>query len=301
MKPPQMIQDLYADMRDRKLLPLIAVLLLGIVAVPVVLKQEAEPPATVAETAAAVPEDVPTAAVLVSDPGLRDYRERLAELSSKNPFASDSGDVAAEKAKAQVEDVVKEAAASAGLTDPASTASGTIGGGSTGVTESTTTETSTSESSEVIVEDSDDSSSSGGSGGGSRWYTFSVDVLTGPAGDTRRRNNLQTLTVLPSESNPVAVYIGVSDGGKKAVFMVSPDVVDTDGAGSCLPAPSACQFLTLKKGQEQKLDYAPSGEADTFVIDVKDIRFEEVRDPQEVTGSEDPKRTKEGLSAFAGG
>jgi hypothetical protein len=138
-----------------------------------------------------------------------------------------------------------------------------------------------------------------------RWFAFEVDVLTGPAGDTHRRNNLQYLDVLPSDANPVAVYTGVVEGGDAALFMLSTDVVGADGKGSCIPAPSDCRFQSLKEGEEEKIDYAPNGgDADTYVIDVKDIRVDEVKGPRKAAGgpdSTDLKGAREGLAAFAAG
>jgi hypothetical protein len=136
---------------------------------------------------------------------------------------------------------------------------------------------------------SDDGGSGGSSDGGSEppeggeWYTYTVDVTTGLAGDLRERKNLQGLTVLPSRSNPVAIYVGVGDGGKEAVFMVSPDVVDSRGDGDCLPAPSNCQYLTLRKDDERRFQYAPSGEPDTYVLTVDDIGLERLKDPPDAT------------------
>jgi len=302
MKPPRIFKDLYSDLRDRRLLPVVFLLVLATLAVPFLLRSDPEPissstPALPVETEAA-----PTLpAVLTANPTLRDYRDRLDSLSSKNPFAGDapeSGGPAPESADAAPIEGGAETASAGGSSSFSESFDQTVtsSGGST----------STAPAEEDVTVDVDDSANSadagaeGGSGsaGESRWFTFSVDVLTGPAGDTRRRNDLQNLTVLPSKSNPVAVYIGVTEGGKGANFMLSPDVVGASGGGSCMPAPSRCQFLTLKQGQEQKLDYAPNGEADTYVLDVKDIRFEEVKDPREA-GNGDSAGTREGLSAFA--
>jgi hypothetical protein len=312
MKPPRIFKDLYSDLRDRRLLPVVIILLLATLALPFLLRTDPEPIS--ATTPAPVPEAdaAPTLpAVLASNPTLRDYRERLDSLSSKNPFAGDAPQgtgAAPESAAAAPVEAASESASA--------TASG--GGGSSSFSEAfseTVTESSAGggggatpvqEDDVVEADDSGGSSSSGGSGGGgstsgggTRWFTFSVDVLTGPAGDTRRRNDLQNLTVLPSKSNPVAVYIGVTESGKGAIFMLSPDVVGTSGGGSCMPSPSRCQFLTLKEGQEQKLDYAPSGEPDTYILDVKDIRFEEIEDPRDKRGEGMTEGARDGLSAFA--
>lgn len=283
MKAPRLISDLYADLRDRKLLPLVIVLPLAIVAVPLLLKQDPAPPVPAPATAAEdVPEGVPTAAVLTSAPTLRDYRERLDKLRRKNPFAGDPS--GSESTPAEGEIVETTVPGSSG------------GGGSASFSETFDQAVSQSSSTDstqtdVVVNGGGGGGGGGGLGGdgdpedvndsgdGGQWYQFQLDVETGPAGDTNRRNNLTTLTVLPSQSNPVAVYLGIAKGGKKAVFMVSPDVVGLSGGGSCSPSPSNCQLLSLGEGEEEKFDYAPTGEPDTFVIEVKDIRFVPVKNP----------------------
>ena len=300
MKTPRLLHDLYSDLRDRKLLPLVIILPLAMLAVPLLLKQDtAPPPTTVAE--APVPEGAPTAAVLAASPTLREYRERLDDLRAKNPFAGE-----AEEAEDSPEVGTVGGTSATGASTTGSETGGEAGGSqfsetfSETVNESTSTESTTTDVSVSSGDDAGDGGNGSDSDAGSRWFTYSVDVLTGPAGDTRRRNNLQNLTVLPSKSNPVAVYLGVTDGGKKAAFMLSPDVVGNSGDGFCTPSPSQCQFLELRQGEEQKLDYAPGGEPDTYVLDVKDIRLEQIEDPRDKAVGGDPKDTREGLSAFAG-
>ena len=84
MRLPRLITDLLADLRDRKLLPLVLILPLAIVAVPLLMKQDpAAPPPVQAE--APVPEGVPSAAVLTATPNLRDYHERTGPAALEEP------------------------------------------------------------------------------------------------------------------------------------------------------------------------------------------------------------------------
>src|ERR671916_709972 len=89
VKAPPVVADLYRDLRDRRLLPLVALLVIAIIAVPIALSASGGAPATTATPAAEiVPADAPEAqaAVLAENPGLRDYRKRLDALKSQNPF-----------------------------------------------------------------------------------------------------------------------------------------------------------------------------------------------------------------------
>jgi hypothetical protein len=85
IKSPDFLNDLYRDLRARRLLIPAAALAVALVAVPVLLSTDspsAPPPAPPppAEATAAQP------AVLAETVGIRDYRKRLEALKSKNPF-----------------------------------------------------------------------------------------------------------------------------------------------------------------------------------------------------------------------
>ena len=67
------------------------------------------------------------------------------------------------------------------------------------------------------------------------------------------------LEVLPGKKTPLVVYDGVSEDEKSAVFLLSRDVVKTDGDGACKPSRSDCQVLTLGVDQQRKFWYAPDG------------------------------------------
>lgn len=303
MKPPKLAGDLYGDLRDRRLLPLVVVLVLATLALPFLLKSDAaSAPALDPSAGADLPDEVGGAAVLVADPELRDYRERLDRLRSKDPFA---GQPLAQQdlSSAAIEDVSGGGGGGGGSTAaplPEVEVSGSV---SESVTESTST------TSETVTEPAS-SGSGGGSGGGSgsggggarSWYSFSVDVAAGPAGEARRREDVKELTVLPSKSNPVAIYLGVDEAGRRALFTLSSDVAGVEGDGSCIPRPSSCEFLTLKKGEEARLEYAPSGEPATFVLRVEGIEFERVKDapdPRDARSLE-PGKARAGLEAFLG-
>jgi hypothetical protein len=302
MKPPTFLVDLYGDLRDRKLLPLVVVLVLATIAVPVILKNETPPPpeADPAAANADLPGAMPTAAVMVSDPGLRDYRERLNQLRSKDPFEGEKVE-APDLSESSVRDVSgggSGASATAASTGGSTGSASTEGSFSESVTASTSTETTTT------TQTTGGNGSNGGSGSEDerQWFTYRIDVLTGPAGHTQRRQNVERYTVLPSRSNPVALFLGAQEGGKRANLMVSTDVVDSRGDGTCLPDPSDCQFLTLKVGDERKFEYAPSGEPDTFVIEIKDIRLVAIDDPREPPASEPQGRgnARAGVESFLG-
>lgn len=315
MKPPRFLKDLYSDLRDRRLLPVVVVLLVAIPALPVALgsKADAPPAPSPATNGALTEEEIPTLpAVLAADPGLRDYRKRLDAVDSKDPFAEQFANSSPKGAQAASVSKVEGLGGSAGASGTASaTPSDTVSSTATG-----TGAAATSPSSDATVSSTGTAPASSGGGSGSggggkggsvpssgvQFYTFRIDVVTGRAGDTERRGNVKRLTVLPSQSNPVAVFMGVAEEGKRASFLVSTDVVRSHGDGRCTPSPADCQLLSLRVGEERKFEYAPRGEPDTYVIHLKDILVVPIDDPRSGSGKEgrDSNSAEAGLKSFLG-
>jgi hypothetical protein len=278
LKDNAFLGDLYGDLRDRHLLPVVAVLIAAIVAVPILLRSEPEaaPPPPVDAIDEAATAAVP--AVLVDDPGVRDYRKRLDALQSKNPFEAKFSLPSAESSS--VEDV------SGGSTE--------VSGGETSVptgTSSTSTDTSStsfpsSSSSDstapaVDVEVSEDDSTTvdddGGDGGdppAEKWFLYEnrIDVVVGRAGDARLQENVKPLSLLPGKGSPVLIYMEANVEESKAIFSVSRDVTSSSGDGTCLPSARTCEFLELGIGEQRTFEYAPAGPGGEFVIRLKDIR-----------------------------
>ena len=244
-KIQKLFGDLVWDLRNRGLLPVAALLVVAMVVVPVMITRSAEeaPPPAPSGEEVSVPET--ETAVLAYEPGLRNYRERLSELQSKDPFKQHF------------------AGSSSAAAELGETLSVTTGGsasvGSSGGSGSTPT-------------------SSGGSGGSdprtvveTKYVSYQLNVAVGPAGSLRIRRDVQELTFLPSEEKPVLVFLGVSQNGDKAMFLVSSDVSAATGEGSCMPSDSApCEILVLRQGQVHNLTYDADGQV--YRIKALDIK-----------------------------
>ena len=83
-------QNVYRDLRDRRLLPVVALLLVAIIAAPLLIKGgDSAPPPSSAPVAEAAPFDGAAElrpVVVGDDPGLRNYHVRLDGSPSRNPF-----------------------------------------------------------------------------------------------------------------------------------------------------------------------------------------------------------------------
>jgi len=284
LTPPTFLADLYYDMRDRRLLPLIGLVVVAIVAVPFLMGSDPEPlPPPVAE---APDEGVARASeltVVEATPGLRDYRKRLGERSAVDPFVQQytapiggggdtegggSGEASTSPGSTDV-----EGSAEGGGASPDSSGAGQ-GGGSGGA----------GSPGEVDPDDS-----------GLRFFAYRPDVLFGVAGSGKLTSyeQLPAGQLLPKR-NPVVVFVGASEDGKRAAFDVAPEVAMVKGPGRCIGGAQNCSLLMLKAGQVAELVTATPGRS--FRLKVEKIEFVEVERP-----APEEKDSKPAGASAAGG
>ncbi len=263
LKVPAFLVDLYHDLVDRRLLPLVALVLVAIVAAPFLLgggSEEEAPPASdepIAEVANAPSSEPARLTVVQANPGLRDYRKRLAAREPTDPFKQRyTGPVRAGNQLQGESTTSTEAAAP---------------GGSTTTTAPSTTSV------------PDDSSNGGGapsdvvpSGGDGdpklQLFTFAIDVkikrTASTAGGAKQESEPQTKesvvppAALPSEKTQVVTYMGISPKTKKPLLLVSDDVTAIFGEAKCLSGSEFCQLLEVELG-------LPT----TFVYGDGDVRY----------------------------
>lgn len=288
----QFFANLYRDLDDRHmLLPAIA-LLVAIVAVPMLLGGSKEEPAL---PAAAAPLDADAtavqAAVLTSNPGVRDYTKRLEALKKKNPFVQ-------QFANDEDEPTLDETASALGSDPAASTDNTTLevtptGGGTgapvpgsggeapTNLPPEGETQTETDPTTEQSVDPEVSTET--------RFYAPRVDVTFGALGEAEQIDSVRYFDFLPDEETPVVAFLGLGDSSDQAVFAVSNEVTETSGQGTCAPSGvDGCDLLILKIGQQRllKVDTVDGngngiGESITYRLKVRDTRFTRVPDPRD--------------------
>ena len=89
LKVPDFLLDIYYDLRERHLLPLVAILLVAIVALPIALTRGGSESEAAESRAVATPSSaVPSSSLVVAKaaPGLRDYHRRLDDRAPQDPF-----------------------------------------------------------------------------------------------------------------------------------------------------------------------------------------------------------------------
>jgi len=240
--------DVVYDLRNRGLLPVVILLVVAMVTVPLLISRgnSDSPSASLQPTANTKPAPEAEQAVLAYNPaGIRNYKSRLNDLSSKDPFRMQF--IHSAQAASQLNSTV--------------TPTDTGGGSSSNTTSNTTV-----------------NGGSGGSGGsGNKKHSKSVTVTYQTnvlAGDVDSQltpfPNVKEMTTLPAPDKPVLVYFGLSSDHSHALFLVSNKVGALVGPGTCVPAPDDCALLSLGAGQSEDLQYA--GDGKTYRVVVAEIK-----------------------------
>lgn len=286
IRAPKFFEGLYRDMRDRRLLLPALGLIVALLAVPVLLKSQASTPPPPPSTATA-DGGAPTAAepaVVTEQLGITNYRKRLEELNSKNPFHQQYTGV---PAGAKLHSTLPSSGTSAS-TPTGSTSTSTSTGSSTLGLPPATGGTSSTTSSPPISSAPSPSPSPPATVQVPRptfhLYTYRASVKVGQPNKLADRAEVKRLALLPSKKKPIATFLGVSEDAKEAIFLISTDVDSVTGDGRCLPQRSACQYVVLKPGDKVSFHYLPDGNRYNLIL--ADIHAVEIahKPPKKVSG-----------------
>ncbi len=267
---PDFLSDLFYDLRDRRLLPLVALIVVAIVAAPFLLSgSDSEPgeggaPATPpgASASAAASKRL---TVVTADQGLREPGKRLGHLSAKDPFQQKfTGPANGGAAVTQTSTEVTETSTS--VTEVSTETSSEPTGGAPITTAPTTSPS------------SPQSPSSDGDANGQpvTVFTFAIDLkviktTTNEAGEKSKsepetRERVMPATTLPGKKTQAVTYLGISPKQKKPLFLVSEDVTAVFGEADCVAGSSSCQLLELEPGFPLTLVYGPNDVRYKFTV-----------------------------------
>ena len=262
--------QLWTDLRARRLLPVAGLLVAGLIAAPIVLsKGSEEPPAPAPETATPQPQQKhqgPEALAQVKlEEDLEGDGSSLSAFDVSNPFAPPKKVV--DKALAEAQGTTGESAPSTGTTGT-SVSTGDTGstGGDTGSTGGGTPDTGTGGGTPDSGTGGDQNT--GGDKTKTTEFTYVLDVTFWANGKRRTIKGMEKLDMLPSQVNPLLIFMGVSDNAGNAVFLVD-STLKTTGEGKCKPSHSDCAFLYLGAGAEQEFT---NDEGDSYRLLINEIR-----------------------------
>ena len=231
----------FRQLVDRKLWPLAILLIAALAAVPVLLSKDdgAGTVTPIASTGTASPAgavDSPTQPIVsLGAPADREAARKVLG-ARKNPFKPAVSAKKADAAKTTTTTTTGGAKADEKTT-------GGTGGATTDAVSGTDTTTGIAP---TVVK--------------KRTYElFQLKIRFGSTStDDLANRSVKRLTALPAMANPVLIYLGLKSDQRTAVFMVDANTLVV-GDGRCVPSPSDCQNLELKKGQTAFIDVLGEG------------------------------------------
>jgi hypothetical protein len=257
--------DLWHDLREKRLWPVAVLLLAGLVAVPVLLAKPAEdpgpPPAVETPAAAEKKEDEgQLAEVTLESTEVDASGSTLGVFDPSNPFKPPKKVVEASKDKTGSGSQAGPADQGTGEDAKSGSGGGSDDGGSTSG-------------------GSTPPSSGGGTtpdGGGqptTTVYKYVVDLTFTANGRTRHIKGMEKLDVLPNQSSPLLIAMGVTADGGNAVFMVHA-TLQAAGEGTCKPSGKQCAFAYIGPGSEHVFT---EEDGDSYTLRIDEIRKVEVK------------------------
>jgi len=272
----------FNDLRARRLLPVAALLVAGLVAAPIVLSKKAdEPPAPTPDATTQTQPKQPKgpdelAQVKLEEEFGEGNGSSLSAFDAGNPFAPPDKVIEAARDEGQGDNGLP--APETGTPTPGTesgTEPGTGGEPGTGTPEG----------------------GGGGGGGGTKTseFTYVLDVTFWSNGHKRRFQNLKKLDMLPNETAPLLIFMGVSDNAGNAVFLVDSTLAAA-GEGKCKPSRDDCAFLYLGAGAEEEFT---NDDGDSYRLIVNEIKKVKVGDQAGKAASDDEASASASKSARA--
>ncbi len=228
------LRDAIKDLRDKRLWPVAAALVLALIGIP----------AFLSSTAASTPApSLPPA-------------QAQANNSARIPVVNIDNTPAYSKLSGRGRDPFKQQAAQATSKTNASTSSGSSGGAGSGTTGSATTTPSGSTTpppttTTATIPTTTPAPPAPTGLTGSQSYDVSLSI-SNVSGGVDAIPALERLSILPDRNDPMLVELGVLKGGKRALFAVQPGAV-VQGAGKCLPGPVDCEIVSIAPNQTESV------------------------------------------------
>lgn len=270
IRMPRVVTDLYADLRDRHLLPVVVLLIAAIVAAPILLgnKGEKKEPTAVApiagEEGAAAGDSSFTVVPAARD--LRSPSKRLGHRQALDPFRIDKEAAAANSSEPSEAGGGSKASSTGAGEEAAGGSSSSSGGGTT----TSTTETTVVESSPSTPEQTTTPGN----------VTVQVDVTGYTAvikagdvpGEPAEQREVAPMAKLPSKNEPLVVFTALTPDDKRALLLMTSRVTGYYGDGHCTVDKQACQMLELQVGKSATFSYLSGGEEKRYKVVLEKIQ-----------------------------
>jgi hypothetical protein len=240
------LKPIINDLREKRLWPIAALLLVALIAVPVLLSSGGGGGTPVAQLSTNSELPAPAGVPVVSSSAAPSQGKLTGK--SRNPFTqlekSTNGTTGASGSKTA--GTGSSSGAGTSTTGTSTTSSGTSSTASTGTSSSTSTTTTTTT---TIPTGTPKPAPTGLTDTQSYSVTLAI---TNSYGGLDTYSPLERLSALPSDDQPLVVELGVLKGGNRVLFLVRGGTV-VSGPGQCIPGPVDCQILALAQDQTEGL------------------------------------------------
>lgn len=279
-------RKLVTELRDKRLWPVALALLVAIVAVPVALSKSSSPAPAPAGPQSTPPPSPGSSLPTISEqqtPSQSHLRSR-----ARNPFTQQpTGATSTTSSTTSTSSAASAASSGSSAAGPSGGATNT-GGSSFAATPTTGVGTrgSTTVPNPIIPTHTPKPAPSGLTA--TQAYDVALAITNGTGGFTRT-DPLERLSVLPSDSRPQLVELGVAQGGNRVLFVVQPGTV-VSGPGTCTPGPIDCEILSLGQDQTEQVSAHAPGSADSpvqfAITDISARTYSSTADAAKARGAE---------------
>jgi hypothetical protein len=234
---PDFAKDLYADLRDRRLLPLVVVLVVAIVAAPILLQNKSSdsPPPSPIATQPAV--DAASFTVVPATNGIKSYKKRLKHRRSVNPFNPFSA-IGRRTPDREELDGAAAAVENGGNRTTSEPTSGAVepptSGGEPSAAQTTTVITKQPKVVKATLK---------------AQVGVAAVIKAGFNGSELKPLEIEDQARLP-QNKPAIIYNGTSKK-EGALFLMTSQVSEFKGEGHCVVGGSLCQVVELKPEQSE--------------------------------------------------
>ena len=247
------VKDTWSDLREKRLWPVALVLAIAIVAVPVVLAKSPQSPAPSAGTVVTDrASSTPTLALDTQSAAASGTGSSLDVFTPDDPFTPPQ--VVALAATAGAVDL---GASAAGADETVDVSIGKGGGGET-----------IDETIDVVPPKPQRESTTETAS-----YEYVADISFWQGQRRRAIKGLRKLDMLPNQAAPLLIFMGASDDGGNATFLLD-STLTTAGEGTCRPSRSNCAFVDIGPGAEHVFT---TEEGESFRLRVEEIRRVKVK------------------------
>lgn len=257
--------NILQDLREKRLLPVIGLLIVALIAIPIVVSSSGSSAPTVSLATPPATATTPVPDVQVTPtPGHTKLTGH-----ARNPFAqqhvtSAAASTSPAKAASSSSSSSSSAAKAATSTKSSSAASTSTTSTSSSTTPTTTTPTTTTPKTTTPKPKAPVGLTP------SQVYDVSLSI-TNNHGGVSTVQPLTRMSVIPSPAEPFLVELGVLKGGHRALFAVQPGT-HVSGSAQCIPGPVSCEVIAMAPGQlEDVLAKSPTGAYEAAVFSLTGI------------------------------